>query len=449
MKFDISGAWDSVKDGIKEITEVAHEKTSSFHENYVSKVLPDCGKYGDEAKFVAEMVPGVAEYNAIKDGDWTAFAIAAGIDIAAVAIGAFTAGAGYAAVKGGGTAAKAGVRIAAKEIAEAGVEVVVRETVEASVKTVVKKSVEAGAKKAVKEAVETGVEVAVKETVEVGAKTVVREVAEAGAEKIAKETIEAGTEKIVKETSEGVVEKAVKEIAESSTEKVVKETAESVTEKTVKETAKAGADTVARETTEVSTEKLVKEAVETGAEKTAKETATTGAETAAKEMTEDSAEKITKELADEGTKATDGVVHRYLECRNQGLEGTRHPITGVEFARKTVDDGAGEFVEGVFPKFDSAFDTKLPKELYQESNFKQFKKANSDLIEKIDSTPELKNKFTSEQIAQIRDGVTTGAAPDGYVWHHNEEAGILQLVDEAIHSKTGHTGGREIWGGGY
>ena len=101
MDFDLGKTLDSIKDGTKEVTEVTHEKTRAFHENYVSKVLPDCGKYGDAAKFVAEMAPGVSEYNAIVDGDWTAFAIAAGIDIGAVAIGAFTAGAGYAAVKGG------------------------------------------------------------------------------------------------------------------------------------------------------------------------------------------------------------------------------------------------------------------------------------------------------------------------------------------------------------
>lgn len=377
MNFDIGAAWDSAKDGIKEVAEVTHEKTREFHKNYVTKIVPDCGKYGDEAKFVAEMVPGVAEYNAIKDGDWTAFAIAAGIDVAAIAIGAFTAGAGYAAVKGGGAAAKAGVRVAAKEIAEAGAEAIVRETIEA------------GAKVVAKETVEASVEVAVRETVEAGAEKVVREAVETGAKKVVKETAEEGVEKAVKET------------------------------------------------------------VEAGAEKVARESVEAGADKAAKEIAEEGSERITKELAEDGTKATDGLVHRYIECRNQGLEGTQHPITGVEFVRNTVDNGAGEIVEGVFPKFESAFDTKLPKELYQESNFKQFKKANSDLLEKINNTPELKNKFTSEQIEQIKDGIITGAAPDGYIWHHNEKAGVLQLVDEAVHSKTGHTGGREIWGGGY
>ena len=385
MKFDINDTWDSVKDGIKDVAEVAHEKTSAFHENYVSKVIPDFGKYGNVAKFTAEMIPGVSEYNAIKDGDWTAFAIAAGVDIAAIGIGAFTAGAGYAAVKGGRTAAKAGVRVAAKEIAEAGTETIVKETIEASVKTVVKETAETGAEKIIKETVEAGVEVAAKETLEYGSKIAVREFAETGAEKVAKETVEKGTKKIAKE------------VAEINSEKMIKETTK----------------------------------------------------TAAKEVVEESTEKTAKEIVEKGAMATDRKIYRYIECRNQSLEGTSHPITGIEFARKRVDNGSAEIIEGVFPKFDSAFDTKLPKELYKESNFKQFKRANSDLIEKIDSTPELRNKFSLEQIEQIREGVTTGAAPDGYIWHHNEEMGVLQLVDEAIHSKTGHTGGRDIWGGGY
>ena len=223
MGFDLNNTWDSIKDGISETAEVAHVKTNEFHEKYVSKITPDFGKYGDAAKFAAEMVPGVSEYNAIKDGDWQAFAIAAGIDIAAVAIGAFTAGAGYAAVKGGTSVAKAGVKVAVKEVAEAGAKKVVKETVEAGAKKVVKETVEAGAEKIVKETVEAGAEKIVKETVEVGAEKVVKETVEAGAEKVAKETVEAGAEKFVKETAEVGAEKVTKEVAESGTEKAVKE----------------------------------------------------------------------------------------------------------------------------------------------------------------------------------------------------------------------------------
>lgn len=192
MNLDLGNAWDSIKDGTKEVTEVAHAKTSEFHENYVSKVLPDCGKYGDAAKFAAEMVPGVSEYNAIVDGDWTAFAIAAGIDIGAIAIGAFTAGAGYAAVKGGSTVAKTGAKVAVKEVAEEGAEKLAKE------------AVEAGAKKAAKEVAEESVEKVVKETVETGAKKAVKEVTEEGAEKVVKEMTEDLSKKTAKEVADAV-----------------------------------------------------------------------------------------------------------------------------------------------------------------------------------------------------------------------------------------------------
>ena len=199
MNLDLGNAWDSIKDGTKEVTEVAHAKTSEFHENYVSKVLPDCGKYGDAAKFAAEMVPGVSEYNAIVDGDWTAFAIAAGIDIGAIAIGAFTAGAGYAAVKGGSTVAKTGAKVAAKEVAEAGV------------KKVVKEVAGEGAEKLAKEAAEAGTKKVVKETAEGGAKKVVKEVAEDGTKKLAKEVTEEGTKKVTKEVGEKMSKELVPE----------------------------------------------------------------------------------------------------------------------------------------------------------------------------------------------------------------------------------------------
>lgn len=216
MNLDLGNAWDSIKDGTKELAEVVHEKTSAFHEAYVSKVLPDCGKYGDAAKFVAEMAPGVAEYNAIVDGDWTGFAIAAGIDIGAIGIGAFTAGAGYAAVKGGSTVAKTGAKVAVKEVAEAGAKKVVKEVAEESAEKVVKEIVEVNAKKAVKEVAEKGAEKVVKETVETGVEKVTKEVAGESVEKVAKEVAEEGTEKVAKEAVSEGTEKATKELAEKT-----------------------------------------------------------------------------------------------------------------------------------------------------------------------------------------------------------------------------------------
>lgn len=208
MKFDLENTLDYIKDGTEEVAESAHEKTSEFHNAYVSKVIPDCGKYGNAAKFMAEMIPGIAEYNAIVDGDWTAFAIAAGIDIGAVAVGALTAGTGYAVFKSGSKIAKTGTKIAAKEITESCAQKVVKEIAEESVKKVAKETIEVSSKKAITKAAQEGIERTVKETVEVGAKKVVKEMAENEIEQATKETVE----KVVVEATKEVGEKLDKKL---------------------------------------------------------------------------------------------------------------------------------------------------------------------------------------------------------------------------------------------
>ena len=132
-----------------------------------------------------------------------------------------------------------------------------------------------------------------------------------------------------------------------------------------------------------------------------------------------------------------------IVTRNSGLEGERHPETGVKFTRKEVETEIG-IKEGVFPEFPEITHIDLPEDLYKESDRKQFDYCSSELKEQIKSNPELKSKFTPEQLEQIEEGET----PDGYTWHHSEEKGRMELVDTEIHSKTGHTGGRNIWGGG-
>ena len=133
-----------------------------------------------------------------------------------------------------------------------------------------------------------------------------------------------------------------------------------------------------------------------------------------------------------------------IHTRNESLEGDRHPITGVPFERKTVEDSDGNEVTGVFPEFDSDFDAQLPEDLYEASDKEQFAECNKQLKEAVEKSPELAKRFTPEQLEQIKNGDT----PDGYTWHHNEEKGKMQLVDSDIHAKTGHTGGKTIWGGG-
>jgi hypothetical protein len=133
-----------------------------------------------------------------------------------------------------------------------------------------------------------------------------------------------------------------------------------------------------------------------------------------------------------------------ISTRNEHLEGRAHPETDVKFVRKTVEDANGNEVEVVVPEFDSVYDVQLPEELYEASDKKQFDECNAQLKEAIENDPEFADKFTDEQLEQISNGET----PDGYTWHHDAEKGKMQLVDSDTHAKTGHTGGKAIWGGG-
>ena len=141
----------------------------------------------------------------------------------------------------------------------------------------------------------------------------------------------------------------------------------------------------------------------------------------------------------------DGVIHYRTD--REDMEG-KTGENGVRYERKTIDIH-GVKVEGVFPIFESVCDVQLPEDLEQASNARQFKECNKQLQERVENDPELRNAFTDEQLEEIEDGDT----PSGYVWHHNEETGKMQLVKDQDHDRTqggaAHTGGKALWGGGY
>ncbi|QVL92473.1 T7SS effector LXG polymorphic toxin [Bacillus velezensis] len=114
------------------------------------------------------------------------------------------------------------------------------------------------------------------------------------------------------------------------------------------------------------------------------------------------------------------------------LKNQKHPKTGVPYNK----DG--------FPIFKAKFDTKIDSKLYKESDYLQFKDATLKLKEEIEKDPLLRNQFNDLQIEMIKAGET----PDGYTWHHHQDSGRMQLVDQKVHRQTGHTGGRHLWGGG-
>lgn len=159
--------------------------------------------------------------------------------------------------------------------------------------------------------------------------------------------------------------------------------------------------------------------------------------------------KLVDNAVEAGEKAGIGIVrhYRHIDTINQNLLGQTSEL-GVPFVKVKTRDWHGNLVEGVFPKFEYKFETKLPKDMYLKTDREQFKLCNERLYEKITKDYRLKEKFTAEQIEQIKEGIKTGTAPDGYVWHHCGEEGKMQLVEAVIHAKTGHTGGRAVWGGG-
>jgi len=133
-----------------------------------------------------------------------------------------------------------------------------------------------------------------------------------------------------------------------------------------------------------------------------------------------------------------------LKTRNWELAGDVHPETGVPFVRDTVTLSDGTVREGVFPEFTATYETTLPDELLKATDYQQSQYSNEQLREAVERDPSLKERFNETQIEQIREAET----PDGFTWHHHQETGRMQLVDTSTHLRTGHTGGKEIWGGG-
>lgn len=135
-----------------------------------------------------------------------------------------------------------------------------------------------------------------------------------------------------------------------------------------------------------------------------------------------------------------------IKTINDHLDGYEHLETSVPFIEKTMELPNGQVVEGIFPVFDSKFNVIIAEDLYLESDKVHFKLANDTLYQAIQENPSLAHQLELSQ-TDVQ-ALANGQTPEGYTWHHNEEPGLLQLVDEDIHEQTGHTGGRSLWGGG-
>lgn len=135
---------------------------------------------------------------------------------------------------------------------------------------------------------------------------------------------------------------------------------------------------------------------------------------------------------------------RHIPTINEGLAGQTYPGTNVEYRKRTFMLN-GERVEGVFPQFESKFETRLPKDLWTASDTEQFKYCTQKLAKQIEANPDLAKQFTPRQLEQIKNGEPRIS---GLTWHHTEIPGKMQLVNATEHNTCRHTGGRSIWGGG-
>ena len=132
-----------------------------------------------------------------------------------------------------------------------------------------------------------------------------------------------------------------------------------------------------------------------------------------------------------------------LRCIHADWAGKRHPETNVLYVERIVTIDGQQYIV-VAPEFDSVFDAQLPENLRYASDDIQFRRCTYQLRDALEINPQLKAQFTDKQLREINRGTT----PKGYTWHHDVEVGKMQLVLTSIHSKTGHTGGRSLWGGG-
>jgi len=111
---------------------------------------------------------------------------------------------------------------------------------------------------------------------------------------------------------------------------------------------------------------------------------------------------------------------------------------------KPVMDGGG------FPIFTSYHDYRLPNKLVGplHSDHVQFKEAFRDFVKELREDPKWRRHFTPTQIQAIEQAIATGGPRiKGFVWHHHQDHGVLQLVSEADHRRLHHYGGRFTTGG--
>jgi|GEM_PF-3559983 len=93
------------------------------------------------------------------------------------------------------------------------------------------------------------------------------------------------------------------------------------------------------------------------------------------------------------------------------------------------------------------YECTLHSQLYYRNNNYQFVECTLELRDYLRSHPnsDLISYFDDEQLSAITRGHDNIPC---YTWHHDVQAGRMQLIPTSIHNSCPHEGGQSIWGGG-
>ncbi|WP_375766058.1 HNH endonuclease [Archangium gephyra] len=146
---------------------------------------------------------------------------------------------------------------------------------------------------------------------------------------------------------------------------------------------------------------------------------------------------------------SDGKLIPYKDTRNPP-----QPIVnlGKNRAGQTVQRGKHtlEFDAEGFPRFETQFETLLDDiHIGSGRPAQHFRAANARLAQAIEADPALARQLglSPADVELLR---VSDAPPQGYLWHHHQDVGRMQLIQRVLHKLSlPHTGGMAIWGGGY
>ncbi|MBB1151471.1 HNH endonuclease [Myroides sp. NP-2] len=175
-------------------------------------------------------------------------------------------------------------------------------------------------------------------------------------------------------------------------------------------------------------------------------------------------ESITKQLKANPNKKP---IIELLNNHNKKYAG--EVLNGVPFVKRTLKQN-GYDVVGVFPDFSNyrLFSHTLNKEQYLLKDAQQFDIGKAALANEYKKNPKkvkamlrelnkgkeytfngkiLKGEdMLEKQILDITNPKNNKVF--GFIWHHNEKDGVMELVSQKAHDGVRHIGGKSTWGGG-